>query len=370
MPFRLFWFSACLILAVQTVWGQLPNTNGQVWSEYIVTVPPSNEKIFDGRNGNVRENTTPLNLTEYIRRQTGEAAWTGENFGLISYDNQKLYVYHTPAMQRRVAEIVERFMRPETRNLQFVTQCRFVTQPSAITGSDDIRRTIYQYLHPIVTPDFNPVCQTPGVSAYWVARDDIAKLNESLQKYGLDGNAHSNVLISPQMTTFNGQLGGIQDTKATPFVTDVVSVQGDKKTAYDPVITLLDEGTKIQTFSLLSLDKQTVTTDMTSMFASLATTDHIRVLPETDTDKGVVLQNPQLQRDKISENGLVWPTDGMLVVLLGDMERQQETVTETGVPFLSKVPHLGKKYKAAVSVQKTVYVSGILTVQTVNTSPQ
>ena len=136
-------FLLCVFAVSLHAFAQLPNQNGQIWREYLVTVPPGDAKIYNGQNVETKtmtEDATPLSIVEYIRRETGESAWIGNNFGLISYDGQKLYVYHSPAMQQQVAEIVARFMRPETRNVLFATQLQFYSFPKRDDGVVDIRQ--------------------------------------------------------------------------------------------------------------------------------------------------------------------------------------------------------------------------------------
>ncbi len=63
---------------------------------------------------------------------------------------------------------------------------------------------------------------------------------------GLESDARANILLAPKVTVFDGQTVLISDTSQRPFVTDVQKVVGDNGTAYQPVITVLWEGTKIQ----------------------------------------------------------------------------------------------------------------------------
>jgi type II secretory pathway component GspD/PulD (secretin) len=53
-------------------------------------------------------------------------------------------------------------------------------------------------------------------------------------------------VFAPKVTLFVGQTAEIADTSQSPFVTDVIEQAGDKGVAYQPVIQVFWEGTRIQ----------------------------------------------------------------------------------------------------------------------------
>ena len=380
--FRLPLFVFCLFLGSVTVFGQLPNRSGQIWREYPAALPPGDSKVYAVqaiKNGaaKLEENTASPCIVEYIRRQTGEAAWIGENFGLISYDGQKLYVYHAPAMQQQVAEIVARFMRPETRNVEFVTEFRWITtleRDARKKGNSDIRLSVLQYLHPLVTPDNNPVCQTPGVAAYWIAKDNIPLLCRELGievgGYREYNPRHPNLIgnkrTPSEFTTLNGQCGGIRNSVKHHFHTDRILVQTEPETVYKGIFTVYDEGTMIQSLSLLSWDRRTVTTDLSYLFSQIESVRIENVGPGFENGR---LQLPQLRKYEFSEHGLAWPADGMLVVFFGSNERQQEVETETGTPLLNKIPLINRTFKNTAVSRENAAVNFVLFVWMAEAAP-
>jgi hypothetical protein len=60
------------------------------------------------------------------------------------------------------------------------------------------------------------------------------------------GDAGNLIVMAPKMTLFDGQIAEISDCSERPFGTDVTKVVGDEGVAYQPVIQVLWEGTKIQ----------------------------------------------------------------------------------------------------------------------------
>ena len=219
-------------------------------------------------------------------------------------------------------------------------------------------------MHPIVTPDGKPACQTPGLAAYWVAKDDFPKFNEgfaTLLGY-TQSDANSNVLQAPKVPAFNGQFANIQDVTQRAFITDVISTPSEP--GYQPIITVLSEGQTIQTFSLLSWDCRTATTDVFSELSKIVKVNQTAFA-------GVNLQRPRLEKIDLSAQNLVWPVDGMLVVILGGIERQVEGQYEKGIippgqigtPVLSKLPYLNRLVKTTAIHRDTTSLLGIMTVK-------
>jgi len=341
MSFRTTLFILCILFSSLNAFAQLPHQNGQVWREYPAA----------------GGNATPSFIAEYIRRETGEAAWTGNNFGLISCNSQKLYVYHTPSMQQQVAEIVARFMRPETKNVGFVTKNKLYSVSKYAEGITDIRQLVMRYLHPIAMPD-----TTHDVSAYWIAKDDIPKFWEKLQD-AEKSDMRFDWLDGPEFSTLNGMIGNVNDTTTIPFCTHVIPIQEGTKTAYHPVISMVDNGQSMQSFSLLSWDCRTATTDISAVYSHLVKVGLMQ-FEGADSQK-ITIQQPVQTKFRFSKNGLVWSTDGMLVVFYDGGERLLEGRVETGVPVLNKIPYFQRLFSNTAGVREIVPVNGILTVQMV-----
>lgn len=396
---RLFVAATFCVIAVSTcVFAQLPNQQGQVWREYdlsTVAVPPPAIKVFSAATPADLPMQAP-SIIEIVKRETGEAAWSGPGFGLIGTNGQKLFVYNSPVIQQRVAETIGRFQRPETKNVRFVMESKFLTLsdsfferwgveynlthlnnlPKVEVATDkaesqadaifvDARTPVIKYLHPILGSDGKPACKQPGVSAYWVAKDDIPKVWEIWNRIisGAEGDTRSNLLQGPQVETLNGQLGAILDTVSKPFTTDMVPVASQSENEFRPVQTVFKEGSSLAAFSLLSWDGRTVCSDVHAEFSQVR---GLSGSPVVDNRKknGTWVEVPNVERTMLSEKGLVWPADGMLVVFMGGMRRLSEGRVETGSPLFNKIPFLNRKLTSNTAIWRDVQtINGILTIK-------
>ena len=362
---------------------QLPNQHGQVWKEYdiqAVTIPPPNIKSFDIKT---LELPMPVpSIMEIVKRETGEAAWSGPGFGLIGTDGQRLFVYHTPAVQQKVAETIGRFQRQETKNVRFVMDTNFFTAidtpyehmgysfSMGYSGDGDVGKAegqknadvasepsngvhpVFRYMHPILDSNGLRVCKQPGVNAYWVAKEDIPKFWDAQNKV-IQESMRDRFLQCPQLVMYNGQLTAILDTASKPFVTDWVF--DSAKNEFQPTITAIREGQTISSFSLLSWDGRTVSSDFHVEFSAISGP----VKMDGGRGQGIPLMN----RIMFSEKGLIFPADGMLVVHVSGPCQYVETRIEAGVPVLNKIPYLNRLYSNTVIGRDVRAVHGFLTVR-------
>ena len=205
----------------------------------------------------------------------------------------------------------------------------------------------------------------PDVSAHWVAKDDIPKFWEKLQ-VAVQGNRNSSRLEAPKFMTRNGELGNIQDITIMPFVTNVIPIREDSAMTYPPAVSTVGSGQSMQSFSLLSWDCRTATTDVSAVYSHLVKVGLVK-FEGADSQK-ITIQQPVQTKFRFSKNGLVWSTDGMLVLFYDGGERLSEGRVETGVPILNKIPYISRLFPNVVG-RVTVPVNGMLTVRMVEESP-
>jgi len=168
--------------------------------------------------------------------------------------------------------------------------------------------------------------------------------------------------------TFNGQPGSVSDTTTIPFVADVAAVRLEGTMGYQPIIRMLEQGQIVQTFSLLSWDYRTVTSDVSVLFSAIKGMDMVNV---GSTETPINLQIPQgVKKIEFAEQGLTWSADGMLVVFFGGLERESEYRIESGLPIMNKIPYLHRLFSNTSTGRETRSVNGILTVEMVADSPQ
>src|SRR5262249_42311669 len=83
------------------------------------------------------------------------------------------------------------------------------------------------------------------------------------------GDRRSNVLQAPKVTLFNGQQASVSDVTQTPFVISVIPVVGDFAAAYQPVITVLSEGTFLSVQATISHDRRFVRLTVLPFFSQI-----------------------------------------------------------------------------------------------------
>jgi general secretion pathway protein D len=183
------------------------------------------------------------------------------------------------------------------------------------------------------------------------------------------GDRRSNVLQAPKVTLFNGQQASVIDTTQTPFVISVIPVVGDFAAAYQPVITVLSEGTALTVQAVISNDRRFVRLTVVPFFSqvgdvttftfsgSKSTTSKSSSSTSkggssgdssadsddsTTTSEGITLQLPNFS--VVTVNTTVSVPDGG-TVLLGGIKRLSEGRNEFGVPLLSKLPYINRLFK-------------------------
>ncbi len=183
------------------------------------------------------------------------------------------------------------------------------------------------------------------------------------------GDRRSNVLQAPKVTLFNGQTASVVDQTSTPFVVSVVPVVGDFAAAYQPVITVLSEGTALSVQATISNDRRfvrltvlpsfTTIGDVTTFTFSGSQTTNNSGSSSTSTggaggdstaatgnasttSNGITIQLPSFAI--VSVQTTVSVPDGG-TVLLGGIKRLSEGRNEFGVPILSKLPYINRLFK-------------------------
>ena len=179
------------------------------------------------------------------------------------------------------------------------------------------------------------------------------------------GDSRTNVLQAPKVTLFNGQTGFINDTTQRPFVTTIIPVVGDFAAAYQPVITVLSEGTSLGVQPVVSKDRRFVRLTLVPVFSHVGDVSTFTFTGSTTSNSGTTVQDPT-NPGKTVRQGAITTTGGTTVqlpslastsvsttvsvpdggtVLLGGIKRLSEGRVERGVPFLSKLPYVSRLFK-------------------------
>jgi len=197
----------------------------------------------------------------------------------------------------------------------------------------------------------------------------LSDLEAFLLVEAAQGDRRSNVLQAPKVTLFNGQQASVFDQTTIPFVISVIPVVGDFAAAYQPVITVLSQGTALTVQAVISHDRRFVRLTVLPLFSwvdegrtfqfsgSTTTTKKTEdsestggqtgdsssnTDDQTTTSDGVTVQLPNFSFVSVVTTVSV-PDGG--TVLLGGIKRLSEGRNEFGVPILSKLPYINRLFK-------------------------
>jgi hypothetical protein len=120
---------------------RLPNDAGQIWREYDIS--PYTARVTSTKQPEQA-------IIDWILRETGYEAWHGEPLGILSANNRSLRVYHTPEMQKVVADLVDRFVSSEAATSTFSLRLASLDSPSWRITSQKLMRAV-----PVQTPGSN-----------------------------------------------------------------------------------------------------------------------------------------------------------------------------------------------------------------------
>jgi hypothetical protein len=269
--------------------GTLPNDAGQVWREYDIS--PYTARVTTTKRPEQA-------IVDWVLRETGYEAWHTEPLGILSAGPRTLRVYHTPAMQAVVADLVERFISSEAATYTF--SMRVVT-----LDSPDWRTTGQRLLRSIST-------QTPGVNAWLLAKEDAAILVGELRRRS-DCREHS----SPYLMVNNGQATLVSAMRGRPYVRDVIP-RPDTAVGFDPSPGQVDEGFNLDSSPLLTADRRmvdaTVKCDIDQIEKVIPVMLDVptRTLPAQRTK----IEVPQIVHYRFHER-FRWPADQVLLVGMG-----------------------------------------------------
>jgi hypothetical protein len=384
----------CILLISITAFAQLPNQQGQIWREYdlrAVTMPPVHV-AYNPHNAELPWRSP--SIIDIVKRETGEAAWNGQHFGLIHTDGQRLFVYNTPDVQQKVAETIGRFHRPETKNVRFVMETNYLTLTDNFiermdasfdkvfrndgtnvpikvdptqkfflpdgTAFNPSNTNPFKYLRPILGADGKPYCTLPGQTAYWVAKDDVPKFREALQFYlmAVEGDRRSSRWEGPHVVALNGQLGAVLNLQ--PITVEMTGCRNPLTKEIEPFLETHHVGNAHVAFSLLSWDGKTVCTDL------LSTGIDQTFVKYGEGNSGGYLFFGEDGNMAVADKGLTWSADGMLVVIHQSSHLSEGRV-EAGVEprprIIGKIPYVQRLFSNVAIGREEQTLLGIITVR-------
>ncbi len=269
--------------------GTLPNDQGQIWREYEISP-------YTSRRADVPEPEKAI--VDWILRETGYEAWHGSTAALLSADSDVLRAYHTPEIQRIVAEVADRFVRRDAADETFSLRIVSLKRP-------DWRAAAQRLLRPVAV-------RTPGAQAWTLAKEDASLLLASLRRR-TDYREHN----SAQMVVANGEPIEVSTRSARNYVRNL-ALRANAWPSYEPEFGQIEEGFTVVFQPLLTLDGQFVDgifkceIDQVERFFTVG-----MPLPNTATARQQAeLQVPQMAGCRFHER-FRWPKEQVLLLSLG-----------------------------------------------------
>lgn len=285
----------------------LPNDAGQVWREYDIS----------SYTARVTTTKRPEQaIVDWILRETGYEAWHNEPLGILSAGSRTLRVYHTPEMQKVVADLVNRFVSSEAATYTFSLRVVTLDSPNWRTLSQRLLKAI-------------PV-QTPGVNAWLLAQEDAAILLGELRRRN-DYREHS----SPYLMVNNGQSTVVSSMRGRPYVRDVI-VRPETAAGFDPSPGQVDEGLALDFSPLLSADRRVIDAtikcevDQVERMVPVMIDVPTRASPRQRTK----IEVPQMTHYRFHER-FRWPIEQVLLVGMGMVALP---IPVDGAPLVPGVP--------------------------------
>lgn len=135
----------------------LGNEAGQVWRRYDLS--PYTRRITTVKNPEQA-------VVDWVLRETGTEIWFKQPMGIMTVGADRLDVYHTPEVQKKVAHIIDRLVASRGKNMTM--GIRMIT-----VGRPDWRAAAFPYMTPFDV-------QTPGVEGWLISKENAAVLLNQL----------------------------------------------------------------------------------------------------------------------------------------------------------------------------------------------
>ena len=293
---------------------KLPNSAGQVWREYDIS--PYTSRITTSEDPQKA-------VTEWILRETGTEMWFHQPLGILNAEKDRLLVYHTPEIHGIVKGIVDRFNR--TRGQVQNVDVNLVT-----VEKPNWRAQSYTMLQPIEV-------NSPGVEAWMISKENAAILLGQLSRRG-DFKQHS----GGRLANHDGQSFVLEKTRPVQFVRSLRWVPNQTPN-YQPQMTKVDEGYRLELSCLSALDNQTIEAVIKCDVDQVEKLNTVKVsVPAPGGGaQQMNLQIPQLVSWRLHER-FRWPNDQVLLLSCG-VVATPEPQTGGGL----KIPGLSQKSKRA-----------------------
>ena len=202
----------------------LPSEAGQFWMVYDLTPYTS---LYPNLPNPEQA------IVSWILQDTGKDFWFKEPFGVISADKNKLYVYHTAAVQQYISNVLDRFMDTEKKNIVFQIQIFLLDTP-------DWRTKTASMLHPY------PVSRQE-ISGWILAKADVPAFLQAISKRSDYTELNASRSDVPNTELF----GWVLPAQERTYVRDI-QVAASSPQGYVSDVHKIDEGYRFEATPLVS----------------------------------------------------------------------------------------------------------------------
>ncbi len=267
----------------------LPSDGGQIWREYDIS--PYTARVTSTKRPEQA-------IMDWVLRETGYEAWHGEPLAVLSANRRTLRVYHTPEMQKLVADLVNRFVSSEAATYTFSLRLITLDSPKWRTSAQRLLRPV-------------PV-QTPGVNAWLLAQENAAILVGELQHRD-DYREHS----SPYLMVNNGQTTTVSAMRGRPYVREVIP-RPNTAAGFEATPGQVDEGFNLDFSPLLSADRRIIDATIRCEIDQVEKMIPVMIdVPTADSPRQrTKSETPQMTHYRFHER-FRWPVEQVLLVGLG-----------------------------------------------------
>ncbi|MBT4887365.1 MAG: hypothetical protein HON07_09150 [Planctomycetaceae bacterium] len=281
----------CVVWVSLSIWAplhvycQIPSTAGQVWKTYDIS--PFVKVAGLGSEEHV---------VHWILQQTGYEQWHGKHAASLSASGAKLSCYHTPDMQTKVAEVVERFTADVALPHRF--QIRVIG-----IGSVRWRQQASETMTAMPTA-------TAGVQAWVVPRENSAELISRL----LARNDVEELPVGPVFAA-NGVPATLSGVRERSYIQDI-TINSSLPNGWQPLSATCREGLSVDVQPLVSLDGELVDMVLRCRIDQIERMASVSVAVPVGNRPDVKLEVPQISAVRIGER-FRWPVSRTLVIGLG-----------------------------------------------------
>ena len=280
----------------------LPTANGQQWVEYDIRPFTQNLKNVE-RPQQV--------ILDWIIRETGTDVWFNEPMGILNADRSTLSVYHNAEMQKRVAQVYEKFVNGLTEPQVFGLRLISIGNPNWRTKSTGLMRSA-------------PV-DTPGVQAWLMPKENAAIFLAQLRTR-IDVREIQAVNIS----LVNGQTQTLEQLRSRNYLREYQPNTASTWPPYTPVSDEIQEGYKLQVSPLMSLDGRSVDLMLKCDIDQVERLNNVSIeLPmPPNQSQSVQIDVPQVVSWRLHER-FQWPADQVLLLSCGVVAAPNAQVNNT-----------------------------------------